>query len=302
MLKWIESSKTESKVEPRARAWGETGGQQQKANTLLELVDLFDAIDTGHTGLVPIDAVERFLCGELLTDREQKRLLDRANCYGSTSPARSTVEFVRHIDHIRLPRRARFLTECVGDQKEWSVVISAREHMRRASTFAQKPETTTPSTVRQATLYRIIGARMEKLSKFLDQECRGEEDNLVGDDECVLTKGLEQASEPGLWQVTDNPSSLEQAAAAGDSSGAGTMNTLRLARLYWRYLLGSAMHQQLRDSEEACYLELRSDGKLDLVGFMCILAHDEVIGLFPKGNPPTAELIRKTAYAAQSRI
>merc|ERR1711920_485157 len=195
----------------------------------------------------------------------------------------------------RFPRRARFLRQCVVDRKEWSVVINKMDHMRGASVLkADTPN----SSVRQATLYRIIGSRMEKLAKFLDQECRGG-DERVADDEGVLTEGLEQASEPQRWEASDCLLPLEHAAAAGDA-GNGGMNTLRLARLYWRYLLGSAMHQQLRDSGEPSYLELRSDGKLDLVGFMCILAHDQVLGLFPKGQPPTTDLIRKLAYAGPS--
>ena len=37
--------------------------------------------------------------------------------------------------------------------------------------------------------------------------------------------------------------------------------------------------------------------QIDLVGFVCILAHDQLRGLFPKGATPTAEVIRTTAYA-----
>lgn len=85
--------------------------------------------------------------------------------------------------------------------------------------------------------------------------------------------------------------------AANSELGGLRPARLRMVRLYWRYLLGSAVQQQLRDSEQPSYLNLRADGQIDLVGFICILAHDQLRGLFPKSVTPTARVIRRLAYA-----
>mmetsp|Transcript_135863 Transcript_135863/g.234801 ORF Transcript_135863/g.234801 Transcript_135863/m.234801 type:complete len:131 (+) Transcript_135863:2-394(+) len=79
------------------------------------------------------------------------------------------------------------------------------------------------------------------------------------------------------------------------TNAGGEGKQIRLVRLYWRYLLGSAVQQSLRDYEH--YFNLRSDGKVDLVAFVCILAHDQVFRLLPKGEKPTPQSLRKIVYS-----
>lgn len=337
MLCWIQRSRKPLPKRPPPVP----ESAESQAETIRELVDLFDAIDVNCSGLVPLEAVERFLCGELLTVRELEQIDGSeavrhgcgrsgdasGRCGGyrgrgplrpSSPPSRSVLEFETYVDSIREPRRARFLGRRVADRDEWSVAVSDKERrwavLKRSSmedyglTFENRD--LVAARQRQLILCRIIGHRMERLAKFLDDETVGINDpeaessggcGMVG---AVHSYDLDTASMPN-WNL-HFPEASDAGAANHDGTKSSTKRTekpqqqLRLVRLYWRYLLGSAVQQQLRNSSDRPgYLCMRPDGQLDLVSFVCALAHDQVLGLFPK-EPPTAELMRKTVYVKGS--
>lgn len=116
------------------------------------------------------------------------------------------------------------------------------------------------------------------------------------EDASTVLQCLELASTPAY--VVPHLAAVRECAAAGAPAGVSVDGTVRLARLYWRYLVGSTIIAQLRDAEHVCFLELRDDGRVDLVSFLCVLALEQVHGLFPKGVRPTAELIRKIVMSS----
>lgn len=342
MLQTIERSKTPEAVSGPAGV----ESPQRQAETLRELVELFDAIDVESSGAVPLDAVEQFLCGELLTAREIEQLALQRQQFGSPlvgKPAGCEA----YIDSIRDHNRGRFMMMEVEDRDEWSVTVADNERRwvglrlqaaMSAKAAHQAPPETQPSLngsalkAKSTALYRIIGQRMEKLARFIEGEDEDavaravsdiSEDLVAGAGHLEIPNGdLEVACKPGLippdtkqasrkassdmnampsrksTSVSDQFSFDMQPTLSGEVDHAAQLPTqLRLVRLYWRYLLGSAVQQQLRDSEQTSYLNFRADGQIDLVGFICILAHDQLRGLFPKGTTPTAKVIRETAYA-----
>lgn len=293
MFRWIaQSRQSEATAVQAARP----PPRHRQASALRELIDLFDAIDTQGQGHIPLEAVERFLAGETLTPLEAQRFGASQN--GELEPrvapqgrlSRSLTEHANYVDHIKEPQKFRFLRQTVQERKEWSIVVSAKERriagMQRVSaTVVSRSE-----AAKQATVCRILGQRMNQLGEFLDKECRGNFANTEerGEAEAsgVLLRTIEIASTPlrgsGQW--------VKKTAVNHDCE-----SELRLVRLYWRHLLGTAVQHQLRDTDQNCQLELGPDGTIDLVGFMCILGRDQLISLFPQ-EPPTAELLRKKAY------
>jgi hypothetical protein len=301
MLKTIELSKRPA---PR-EALGHVDSPQRQAETLRELIELFDAIDTQGSGAVPLEAVEKFLCGELLTARETETLVKQRQMFGDIfigKPAGCEA----YIDLIREHARYRFMTTQVEDHEDWLVTVPDTERrwvglQERFSVKQPKKitidEQPTTAKAKSGALYKIIGQRMEKLAHVINEE-DADAANMEADTGKIPGGDLEVACKPGLI----SPNLKEYVSGANqkqnlDEAGAEFRSRLRLVRLYWRYLLGSAVQQQLRDSEQPSYLNLHADGQIDLVGFICILAHDQLRGLFPKGVTPTAQFIRGAAYA-----
>eukprot|EP00928_Gymnodinium_smaydae_P000018 TRINITY_DN10009_c1_g2_i1.p1 TRINITY_DN10009_c1_g2~~TRINITY_DN10009_c1_g2_i1.p1 ORF type:complete len:996 (+),score=213.76 TRINITY_DN10009_c1_g2_i1:127-3114(+) len=143
---------------------------------------------------------------------------------------------------------------------------------------------------------RQLTARMERLALFLDEQCAFLK---LSGQECTDQKEEAGASVPleevdlecafipeaiGEWQMGPNDNLDEEG-----------REMVRLPRLYWRYLIGCAILAQLRDAiaGSPCFLDFRPDGRVNLVTFMCIVAHDQVNGLFSSRNPPTDEAIRR---------
>lgn len=195
--------------------------------------------------------------------------------------ARSATEYASHVDIAHDVQSARFMHTNVADRKEWSVTGHRKDRARHGS---GEPAVSSASELRhqQQALGKTIARRMDKLAKFLDEVCSGHCGDSRGADG-VVSKCIDLASQPRMV-----PQQAE-----------GQCGELRLVRLYYRHLIGSAMHALLRgDGEHPSYLEVRSDGKLDLVGFVCVLAPDQVFALLPKGQKPTEEWIRQIAFQA----
>lgn len=353
MCQIIEKSKTPEVVQAPVKM----DSQQKQAETLRELVDLFDAIDKKNRGVVPLEAVEQFLCGELLTARESEQLATQQGKFGSALvgvPAGCEA----YVDSVTEPGRCRFIMMQVQDRDEWSVTVGGQERRWEGTRQEQKRPSvsniSSPCTkpvaggtdqpqmnaakAKSTALYRIIGQRMDKLARFIDG--KGEDalakvlasnnphgapphpsdaqEDLSGSYIEIVNGDLDIACKPGLIPedfrgstlpkvrnaVPDKEAGRRESTAESVSSleseqGGQNPGTLRLVRLYWRYLLGSAVQQQLRDTSgsEQTYLNLNADGQVDLVGFICILAHEQLKGLFPKGAAPTAQGIREAAYA-----
>lgn len=271
--------------------------------------------------VIPLDAVEQFLCGELLTAREIERLATQRQQFGTTfvgKPAGCEA----YVDHINDHGRYRFMTTFVEDRDDWAVTVP--EHERRWVGIQQRmtlcsAEFPTATRTKSGALYKIIGQRMEKLAHFIQDDGHADKADMPEGTDFVMDESgsgthfkipggdLEVACKPGLIPPHLKESNRGTPGSASPSrpsspSGEGQQrrDRLRLVRLYWRYLLGSAVQQQLRqegDSEQPSYLNLRADGHIDLVGFICILAHDQLRGLFPKGVAPTADHIRVSAHA-----
>jgi len=312
-----------SKLPEEAPPYVHVDSPQRQAETLRELIELFDAIDEQGSaplppkGVVPLGAVEQFLCGELLTAREIELLATQRQQFGTTfvgKPAGCEA----YVDHINDHGRYRFMTTFVEDRDDWAVTVPENE--RRWVGIQQRmtmcnAEFPTATRTKAGALYKIIGQRMEKLAHFIQDDGHADKAGMPEGTDFIMDESgsgthfkipggdLEVACKPGLIpphlkESNSGASPSRPSSASGD--GQQRRDRLRLVRLYWRYLLGSAVQQQLRqegDSEQPSYLNLRADGHIDLVGFICILAHDQLRGLFPKGVAPTADHIRVSAHA-----
>lgn len=293
MLGWIEGSRNVYLDETPHRP----ESHKRQAEALREVIDLFDTIDKDGSGVVPLNAIEQFLCGELLTDREQRK---KNEAFASSRSELDACSIVTYVDGIKDISRARFLTRTVEDREEWSVIVPDREArwaglQQRFSVKEYKSMTdNVQSRNRQVTMNKVIGQRMEKLAKFLDEERCGGSCPPVGD----AAEGSSSIEREDIQGHDLDIACMPNFNAAHILKGKDDDNEyeqIRLVRLYWRYLLGSAVQQSLRDGER-CF-NLRSDGQVDLVAFVCILAHDQVLGLLPKGEKPTAKSIRRLVYS-----
>lgn len=232
-----------------------------------------------------MEAIERFLCGELLTNREQKKVAEFPQ-----RSAKSRLAAHIYVDQLAHPERHHFLTHKVQDREEWRIGTS-RDAWRR-------------------------------FARFLDEECRGDngEPGVDNDD-------LELASMPMLGHsegrvvedMTPRPRSPAQTLCredtvqgisasysftlASSTTGQGPEPVekppapLRLARLYWRFLLGSAAQQRLHGkdvlSSRLPPLDLGEDGRLGLLSFLSILAPEQLAGLIPKSEKLNVEAVRR---------
>eukprot|EP00931_Biecheleriopsis_adriatica_P036487 TRINITY_DN21016_c0_g1_i1.p1 TRINITY_DN21016_c0_g1~~TRINITY_DN21016_c0_g1_i1.p1 ORF type:complete len:857 (+),score=133.52 TRINITY_DN21016_c0_g1_i1:71-2641(+) len=288
MLKWVKRSRVKAgKTKTR---WQERAVKSDPA-LLKQFIELFDAIDTTRTGFVPVEAVEKFLCGEIITQRERARLEYQHHMKHNR---REPSEFVKFVDHVRYPVAARLSRRSAEDRQEWQIVqeLADPEHEEDGDTKASK-RTVFPGMQRrdhQVALCRAVERNMESLACFLDKEFEG----VKGEDGTEISNTLAAASQPQL------PEQLAEAAWP-PTEAEGHPERLRLARLYWRYLLGSAISQELRsqgpDKKAGMRLELRG-GRLDLISFLYVLAKDQLLAIFPSDSaPPDAELLRQVVYA-----
>ncbi|CAE7197432.1 unnamed protein product [Symbiodinium natans] len=246
MLRWIKHPPSDDKVKTRH-------GTSVKPDfgLLRDLIDLFDAIDTARTHSVPVEAVEQFLSGEIITQGETARLRQRRQ-------ARTDLRSVTNAAcYAHNPRVALILNRMLEDRADWQVTIpSHQDHRGKRHTVSGHG-------------WRSLEHKMEALAATLDEELHA----LAHGDENLLTESIEAACNP--WHHDDY---VWRAETEEGQTDPGAPKKVRLVRLYWRYMIGSAIVQQLRDEPSRLAL---NDGKLDLFGFMCVLAQDQIRLIFP---------------------
>lgn len=263
MMKWIKRPQKQNKIQSQQKI------AKPDLGLLRDVIELFDAIDAKKTGYVPIEAVEQFLSGEIVTQGEHARLNQRRQ---ARTNQRSVTDFVSYKGN---PRAALILNRTLDDRPEWSVSPSEEN----TSAVARQGHH------RNSLSRRTLEQRMDALSSALDSELY----QLALGDDNLISETIEAAS---------NPCHHEHLESVNEElyTGQPGMKKVRLVRLYWRYMVGSAIVQQLR--EDSCCLELK-DGKLDLMGFMCVLAQDQVNTIFalsPAQRVGSGQ-IRRLAYA-----
>lgn len=263
MMKWIKRPQKQNKIQSQQKI------AKPDLGLLRDVIELFDAIDAKKTGYMPIEAVEQFLSGEIVTQGEHARLNQRRQ---ARTNQRSVTDFVSYKGN---PRAALILNRTLDDRPEWSVSPSEEN----TSAVARQGHH------RNSLSRRTLEQRMDALSSALDSELY----QLALGDDNLISETIEAAS---------NPCHHEHLESVNEElyTGQPGMKKVRLVRLYWRYMVGSAIVQQLR--EDSCCLELK-DGKLDLMGFMCVLAQDQVNTIFalsPAQRVGSGQ-IRRLAYA-----
>lgn len=264
MMKWIKQPQKQSKIQSQQKI------AKPDLGLLRDVIELFDAIDAKKTGYVPIEAVEQFLSGEIVTQGENARLNQRRQ---ARTNQRSVTDYVSYKGN---PRAALILNRTLDDRPEWSVSPSEE----KTSAVARQGHH------RSSLSRRSLEQRMDALSSALDSELY----QLALGDDNLISETIEAASNP--WHHDLHLESVENENLC--TTGCPTKK-VRLVRLYWRYMVGSAIVQQLR--EDSCCLELK-DGQLDLMGFMCVLAQDQVNTIFALSPQRVASgQIRRLAYA-----
>ena len=122
MMKWIKCPPNQSKAQSQKKI------AKVDLGLLRDVIELFDAIDAKRTGYVPIEAVEQFLSGEIVTQGENARLNLRRQ---AKTNQRSVINFACYAGN---PRAALILNKTLDDRPEWSVStaenekISSRQH------------------------------------------------------------------------------------------------------------------------------------------------------------------------------
>jgi len=279
MMHWILHSKENSHVQARF----EREAADASPMCLRELVELFDAVDQDRVGKVSLDGIERFLCGEITTDREAADLKRYKEDLGD---GRSVIEFERYRDVNREMHSLRFMNSTIPDRKEWQLFRESRDRRMPPTPAASAAPSVaagpTSEAVAQAqAMAKTLGRHMEKLGKFLDEACSKRDKS---DTESVLAKNIEVATKP-----------LSAATKLSDQQ-------LSLVRLYYRHLLGSALHALLRSEGEqgsAAHIRIQQNGKLDLLSFINLMAADQVASFLPPGKVPSECLIRRIAHGVQ---
>lgn len=109
MMKWIKKPPNHQKVEGKKKM------AKVDVALLRDVIELFDAIDPNKTGYVPIEAVEQFLSGEIVTQGENARLNQRRQ---TRTTQRSVTNFA---SYPRNPRANLILNKTFEDRPEWSV-------------------------------------------------------------------------------------------------------------------------------------------------------------------------------------
>lgn len=262
MLRWIKHPPSDDKVKA-----GKATSIKPDFGLLRDLIDLFDAIDSTRTHSVPVEAVEQFLSGEIITQGETARLRQRRQ-------ARTDLRSVTHAAcFAHNPRVALILNRMLEDRADWQVALPSHDPRGKRHTVASHA-------------WRALELKMDTLAATLDEELHA----LAHGDEHLLSESIEAACNP--WHHDDY---VERVETEEGQAPEGAPKKVRLVRLYWRYMIGSAIVQQLRD--ETARLTLK-DGRLDLLGFMCVLAQDQIRVIFPLNRPtPSEAQIRRLAYA-----
>lgn len=261
MLEWVAASKTLVQVQARV----EPPPAEACVMRLRDLVALFDAGDTERSGRISLDNIERFLCGEIITERQAHLLKEYHHQLNGT---RSVIEYLHYTDLRRDVHSIDFLHGKVQDRREWSLIKDPK---------GRKNESESDPKHQAQAMAKSLARHLEKLGSFLDEAC-GKKDPT--DTESILTKNIDHATRPRLVD-----------------HGGTQAGEVSLARLYYRHLLGSALQAVLRtDGEQApVRLKFGPDGKLDLVSFMSLMAADQVIALTAKGQRLSESLIRRAA-------
>ena len=109
MMKWIKRPQKQNKIQSQQKI------AKPDLGLLRDVIELFDAIDAKKTGYVPIEAVEQFLSGEIVTQGEHARLNQRRQ---ARTNQRSVTDFVSYKGN---PRAALILNRTLDDRPEWSV-------------------------------------------------------------------------------------------------------------------------------------------------------------------------------------
>lgn len=115
MMKWIKRPPNQSKAQSQKKI------AKPDLGLLRDVIELFDAIDTKRTGYVPIEAVEQFLSGEIVTQGENARLNLRRQ---AKTNQRSVINFACYAGN---PRGALILNKTLDDRPEWSVSTTGDE-------------------------------------------------------------------------------------------------------------------------------------------------------------------------------
>ena len=126
MMKWIKRPPNEMKVQSQKKI------AKPDLGLLRDVIELFDAIDAKKTGYVPIEAVEQFLSGEIVTQGENARLNMRRQ---ARNTQRSVTDFVGYSAN---PRAALILNKTLEDRPEWSVSTQGTQLRNQRSSFSRK--------------------------------------------------------------------------------------------------------------------------------------------------------------------
>lgn len=218
MMKWIKRPQKQNKIQSQQKI------AKPDLGLLRDVIELFDAIDAKKTGYVPIEAVEQFLSGEIVTQGEHARLNQRRQ---ARTNQRSVTDFVSYKGN---PRAALILNRTLDDRPEWSVSPTEEN----TSAVARQGHH------RNSLSRRTLEQRMDALSSALDSELY----QLALGDDNLISETIEAASNP--WHHEHLESVNEEL-----YTGQPGMKKVRLVRLYWRYMVGSAIVQQLREDAQA---------------------------------------------------
>mmetsp|Transcript_64179 Transcript_64179/g.150646 ORF Transcript_64179/g.150646 Transcript_64179/m.150646 type:complete len:787 (+) Transcript_64179:78-2438(+) len=261
MMHWVKHPPIDDRIKAR-----QLTSVRPDLGLLRDLIDLFDAIDSSRTQSVPVAAVEQFLSGEIITQGESSRLRQRRQLQTNQRSVTNAACYPHN------PRVALILSRMLEDRADWQVTLPVQEGIQKREAVA-------------AHAWKFLEHKMESLASTLDEELR----DLAQGDENLLTESIEAACNP--WHHDEN---MERVVIEEGKSAPGAQK-VRLVRLYWRYMIGSAIVQQMRDEPSRLTLK---DGKLDLLGFMCVLAQDQVRAIFPLSRPmPSEAQLRRFAYA-----
>lgn len=170
MMKWIKRPQKQNKIQSQQKI------AKPDLGLLRDVIELFDAIDAKKTGYVPIEAVEQFLSGEIVTQGEHARLNQRRQ---ARTNQRSVTDFVSYKGN---PRAALILNRTLDDRPEWSVSPSEEN----TSAVARQGHH------RNSLSRRTLEQRMDALSSALDSELY----QLALGDDNLISETIEAASNP----------------------------------------------------------------------------------------------------------
>ncbi|CAE7415622.1 unnamed protein product, partial [Symbiodinium sp. KB8] len=195
MLRWIKHPPSDDKVKA-----GKDFG------LLRDLIDLFDAIDSTRTHSVPVEAVEQFLSGEIITQGETARLRQRRQ-------ARTDLRSVTHAAcFAHNPRVALILNRMLEDRADWQVALPSHDPRGKRHTVASHA-------------WRALELKMDTLAATLDEELHA----LAHGDEHLLSESIEAACNP--WHHDDYVERVET--EEGTSAGCFNLTGCKLCKVLW---------------------------------------------------------------------